>query len=140
MKDKLIGALVGLARATDGDERQFTPTATAFIVRALNGLPGAAEWQLGYAMEEKRKIVPNCFQCASPCGRTADYDMKKLHSAPPMVREAKLQILAELKALAADFRGEHSVLLYKGLIYLGLDDLEVDAYTAVAEEIHRTIN
>lgn len=140
MEDKLIGALVGLARATDGDERLFTPTATAFIVRALNGLPAASQGQLGYAVEEKRKIVPNCFQCASPCGRTADYDMKKLHSALPPVREAKLRILQALKALAANFRADNSVLLYKGLIYLGLDDLEMDAYTAVAEELRRAIN
>lgn len=140
MEDKLLGALVGLARATDADEHLTTPTATALILRALNGSDAETEALLARAGEEKQKIVPNCATCAAPCGRTADYDMKKLHSALPPVREAKLRILQALKALAANFRADNSVLLYKGLIYLGLDDLEMDAYTAVAEELRRAIN
>lgn len=139
MEEKLIGALVGLARATDGDERLFTPTATAFIVQTLNGLPEASQRQLGRAREEKRNIVPNCFQCASPCGRTADYDLQRLHTAPEPVRQAKLRILEALKRLAANFRAPAAPVLYKGLVYIGLEDLPPEAYDAVTQEIQNAI-
>ena len=106
MNGELIGALVGLAKATDGQEALITPTATALIVRALNAPVETAGELLRRAAEEKQKIVPNCATCAAPCGRTADYDMETLYTAEPEVREAKLRILAALRSLAADFRVE----------------------------------
>lgn len=139
MKDKLIGALVGLARATDGQDFLITPTATALIVRALNAPPEAAEELLHRAAEEKRKIVPNCATCAAPCGRTADYDMEKLRAAAPEVREAKMRILTALCLLAFHFRTEETPLLYKGLIYIGLDGVDVQQYRKTAEELERAL-
>lgn len=42
---------------------------------------------------EKFKVVPDCAICASPCGRTADYNMANIWNAPEDIRSLKVLIL-----------------------------------------------
>ena len=44
-----------------------------------------------------------------------------------------------LQALAANFHKQHSHLLYKGLIYIGLDGSPADCYASIAEELENAI-
>jgi len=71
LKQHIIGALVGLARATVGNEDLITSTTLKVIFDAFISEP--SEEILNTITDEKRKLTPNCFYCANPCGRTSDY-------------------------------------------------------------------
>ena len=80
---------------------------------------------------EKRKLVPECYKCASACGRNNDYDMSKLWNADDDIRSLKSLILFGIRGVAAyayhaavlDYKDEaiHKF-LYKALFAIGMDD------------------
>ena len=107
LQDKLTGALIGLARATDGDthptENTYkllikglftTITNVNFNEKTLNAL-------IDEVHAEKEKIVPNCTTCGSPCGRNEDYDMTKVWDADEDIRSLKSLILFGIRGMAA---------------------------------------
>lgn len=136
--DKLIGALIGIARATDGNEHLISPSSTAVIVESLAAL--AAETGFDTAAQnafcrrvedEKRNMVPDCFLCACPCGKNSDYPMENLWNAEPEIRECKCRILQTLRGIAvqahaAALLGHHDEAVdrffYKALFAVGMDD------------------
>ena len=84
-KQQLIGALIGLARATEGNvNRPTQETDRAFIKGMRMSFPDKNDScqqiysQIEILHEEKRKLVPRCQQCASPCGRNNDFDITGL--------------------------------------------------------------
>ena len=50
---------------------------------------------------EKERLVPNCSQCPSPCGRTEEYDMQKLWNDNEDIRSLKSLILFGIRGMAA---------------------------------------
>ena len=81
-KQQLVGALIGLARATEGNvNRPTQETDRAFIKGMRMSFPDnnyscqQIYSQIEILHEEKRKLVPRCQQCASPCGRNNDFDI-----------------------------------------------------------------
>lgn len=118
-KLSLIGELIGLARATDGNEHLINASATEIVRRVLladeNCLDEAAFICLrDEVLNQKRNMVPDCFLCAAPCGKTSAYDL----SAVREHQQLKTRILRDLISVSSipdDF-------LYKGLIILGMDD------------------
>ena len=79
LQDELTGALIGLARATDNApdvndgtwrlmiEGLFTTvTNVSFNEKTLREL-------IDRVHAEKARLVPDCSDCAAPCGRAADY-------------------------------------------------------------------
>jgi hydroxylamine reductase len=108
-RDSLIGALIGLSRATYGDTKPDRET-WRLLEEGLNALSGAlAEEALrGLAdrvREEKKRLVPRCSECASPCGRNADYDLNDMQTDPAETRELKTAILDAVKRLAKKTAG-----------------------------------
>ena len=100
LQDKLTGALIGLARTTDGNTQPTentykllikglftTITNVNFNEQTLNAL-------IDEVHAEKEKIVPNCTTCGSPCGRNDDYDMTKVWDADEDIRSLKSLILS----------------------------------------------
>lgn len=82
---QLLGALVGLARATEGNvNRPTEETDRVFIKGMLMCCPGRDESlpkiqnQIEALHKEKWKLIPRCLGCASPCGRNNDFDFKEL--------------------------------------------------------------
>lgn len=138
MQNKLMGALIGLARATDGNEHLISASSTAVVIESLTASePRHMESLLEKVEEEKRKMVPDCFLCASPCGRTSAYDLSSLRQASPKVRELKYQILANIRRLAASSSvREAESLLYRALVAVGMDDYKADDLNKILEEIH----
>lgn len=139
LQDKLTGALIGLARVTDGNEHLISPSSTAVIVESLfvlahpNPDPAVLTRLLTRVVEQKRSMAPNCFSCASPCGKNSDYNMSTLHTAQEDIRSLKysiLQIIYEIAACAypAAALGYHDSVadsfFYKALIVIGMDDYE----------------
>ena len=100
--NRLIGALIGLARATDGNTHPTEET-YKLLIRGL--VVGDSDEQeitdlIGELHAEKQKLVPRCSECASPCGRNDDYDMAKLRDTDPDVRASKALILSGLHEAA----------------------------------------
>lgn len=140
LQDKLTGALIGIARATDGSEHLISPGSTAVIRDALCALHQNADAEtLGTLLRrveaEKRNMVPNCFLCDNPCGRTSDYDMADLQRLPEHIRQLKLELLRGICRLAAD--GKQTVFYYTALIVIGMDDFPESRLDALMEELHK---
>ena len=123
-QDRLVGALIGLSRAVDNNEHLITPDTNAALLRALTASPPEAEAALTALQQQKRLLVPNCFDCASPCGRTADCDFPALLDAAPDARDARLSPLDALRALAraqSTPTPDACAFLYRGLFALGTE-------------------
>lgn len=106
LQDELTGALIGLVRAADGTA---TPTESTYqaLIEGLYATcdstsfdQSALEAALTKVRLEKYKLAPDCSTCASPCGRTADYDMNNLWNAQEPLRSVKTDILSELRQLS----------------------------------------
>ena len=114
MNERLLSALIGLARATEGNEELMTEETGQLIFQGLSMmLTGETEKTadsneqthrltelLAKLREEKKRLVPNCFDCASPCGRTADYDMREFYDTTKEQVQLKLHLVECLAALA----------------------------------------
>ena len=151
LQDKLTGALIGLARATDGNEHLIRESATAVIIESLfatltnvNFDNAALEKLLERVGEEKRKMVPDCFACAAPCGRNNDYDMQDLWNADEDIRSLKSLILFGIRGMAA--YAYHAAVLgcheqevdrffYKALIAIGMDDFGMEELLPIVMEV-----
>lgn len=122
---RLTGALVGLARALSSESS--VPPAAADIIRAglaAQSTDAAALDDLTRQVhDQKDLIVPNCKWCASPCGRTADFDLTELDRQAPEVRELKLRILSSARAVARRGAGgsDTDLFLCRALFALGED-------------------
>lgn len=150
LRDRLTGALIGLARATDGNEHLISDSSTAVVVESLSAtLTGANSDHatltslLHRVEEEKQKMVPNCFSCTSPCGRTSEYDMQKLQKAPQDVQRLKFQLLQGIRDMALHVRraaalGLHDKAVddffYKALIVIGMDEFGAEELLPILEE------
>ena len=102
--DKLTGALIGLARATEGNEDLVSSSTDKAVLEGLSAASFNSEALtelIAQAQEEKRKLVPNCFSCAAPCGRTNDYDMQELWAASEEIRALKTLLLLSIRGMAA---------------------------------------
>ena len=151
LQDKLTGALIGLARATDGNEHLIRESATAVIIESLfatltnvNFDNAALEKLLERVGEEKRKMVPDCFACAAPCGRNNEYDMQDLWNADEDIRSLKSLILFGIRGMAA--YAYHAAVLgcheqevdrffYKALIAIGMDDFGMEELLPIVMEV-----
>ncbi len=137
LQDKLTGALIGLARATEGNENLISASTDQAVLEGLfatltnvNFDNEAIAALIKRVSEEKEKLVPNCASCASPCGRTNDYDMQNLWTADADIRSLKSLILFGIRGMAA--YAYHAAVLgytdkdvnkffYKALFAIGMD-------------------
>ena len=151
IQDQLTGRLIGLARATDGNEHLISESATAVIVESLfatltnvNFDNAALERLMDRVEEEKRKMVPDCFTCASPCGKNNDYDINWLWNADEDIRSLKSLILFGIRGMAA--YAYHAAVLgyhddtvdrffYKALIAVGMDDFGMNELLPIVMEV-----
>ncbi len=129
LQDELTGALIGLARATEG-----TTVPTESIYRTIiEGLfttitnvsfdNDAITDMIQKVYKEKNKLVPDCAVCASPCGRNNDYDMDLLWNDNENIRSLKSLILFGIRGMAA--------YAYHAMV-LGYTDREVNDFLCEA--------
>ena len=135
LQDQLTGALIGLARAADTN-----PTTASTHRAVIEGLfttltnvsfdEEAIRRQIEAVRREKAALTPGCSACACPCGRTEEYDMRKLWGDNEDIRSLKSLILFGLRGMAA--YAYHAMVLgytdeevnrffYEGLFSLGED-------------------
>ena len=106
LQDELTGALIGLARATDGDTPVSADTWLLLIeglfttVTNVNFNEKTIRELIDRVHAEKARLIPNCSACASRCGRNDDYNMAELWNAQEDVRSLKSLILFGVRGMA----------------------------------------
>ena len=135
LQDQLTGALIGLARAADTNAPAAS-THRAVIEGLFTTLTNVnfneetVRQQIDAVRREKAALIPICDTCASPCGRTDEYDMNLLWEANEDIRSLKSLILFGLRGMAA--YAYHAMVLgytdeevnrflYEGLFAIGED-------------------
>lgn len=100
LQDKLTGALIGLARALDGDPGLATAQTNELVIESLfmtltnvNFDNDSIQAQIDRVHREQSGLVPQCAACASPCGKNEDYDMNQLWQAEENIRSLKSLLL-----------------------------------------------
>ena len=126
VRDTLLGALIGLARATTSEPKTEDTDEVLNAGLRLAAQPAAPEEKLrrmlAIVRTEKHRVAPNCASCAMPCGNTSDYDLARLWAAPDTVRTLKLRMLAAAIRLAQTHpQGEAQTAVYQVLFTLAED-------------------
>lgn len=135
LQDELVGALIGLARATDSQQPKES-THKAVIEGLFTTLTNVnfneetIQSHIEAVRKEKAALLPGCISCGSPCGRTDEYDLNNLWNDNEDIRSLKSLILFGLKGIAA--YAYHAMVLgyvddevnqffYEGLFAIGED-------------------
>jgi hydroxylamine reductase len=107
LQDKLTGALIGLARATEGNTVPTESTYRTIIAGLFTTITNVSfdnesiEQMIEKVRAEKEKLVPECGKCSSSCGRNDEYDMDQLWDADEDIRSLKSLILLGIRGMAA---------------------------------------
>lgn len=123
-QDELIGALIGLARAVDGNEPADSTDEVMLeglftTITNVNFDNSSLSKLIERVRKEKEKLIPNCNGCASVCGRNDDFDMQEVWGANEDIRSLKSLVLFGLKGVAAYAHHAHN---------LGYKDKEIIAF------------
>ena len=137
LQDCLTGALIGLARATEGNEHLINSGTDRLIIEGLfttitnvNFNNATISALIDKVHTEKNRLVPECLKCASSCGRNSDYDMRSVWEANEDIRSLKSLILFGIRGMAAyayhaSVLGYHDETVnrffYKALFAVGMD-------------------
>lgn len=154
LQDKLTGALIGLVRATEGNEHKVSSETNRIVVEGLfatanlNCNQDSLLSLLAQAEMEKRRLVPRCYGCEKQCGRNDDYDMQKLWTADENIRALKSLILVGIRDIAAYLNhtnmlnyndSEINEIFYKALFAIGMDDWGIEDLFPVVIEVGKKI-
>lgn len=138
-KDKIIGALIGLARACGNNPK--TENTDEIIRSSLavcadgNEIHDREQDEIVEKIRaEKNAVSPGCAACKSPCGNTSDFDMTLLLNDKNS--EIKHKILSELCKLAE--QGNHPDLFCKALPMISYE-LGSGEYEAILKEIREQL-
>ena len=107
LQDELTGALIGLARATDGDTLPDETTGKLVIEALFTTMTNVSFDEdsirrcIQRVRQEKARLVPECSSCSSPCGRNDEYNMANLWQAQEDIRSLKSLILFGIRGIAA---------------------------------------
>lgn len=150
LQNKLIGALIGLARTTVSNEDLVTDSTMITLLEGLvfytknkdlicdDLICDALSAMIERVTEEKRKLAPNCFYCMASCGKNDDYDMKNLDNATDDVRSIKLDLLNSVLKLAPVTLAQRDDVvekfIIKSLFAIGMDDWDEEYLLPIVHE------
>ena len=151
LQDELTGALIGLARAAEGNEHLVTEEMNQLVLEGLFTTVTNVNFNdetlkiLIYKIENaKKKLVPNCFTCSGSCGRNDNFDMNTLWTTDEDVRSLQSLILFGIRGMAA-YAYHASVLgytdetiskfFYKALFAVGMKDWGMDELLLIVLEV-----
>ncbi len=107
LQDQLTGALIGLARAMDGNAQPAENSYKLLIkglfttVTNVNFNETTIKELIDEVHAEKESLAPKCSDCESPCGKNDDYDMTNIWDADEDIRSLKSLILFGIRGMAA---------------------------------------
>ena len=126
LQDTLTGALIGLARASEGNPQLVTSYTDKLVreglfttVTNVNFNNETINTLMEKIEKEKKRLVSNCSVCASNCGKNENYDMQSVWQAEEDIRSLKSLILFGVRGMAA--YAYHAAVL-------GYEDKEVNAF------------
>ena len=151
LQDELTGALIGLARATEGNEQIVTEEMNQLVLEGLfttitnvNFNDETLKLLIDKIEDTKKKLVPNCFTCSDSCGRNNNFDMSTLWTTDEDIRSLKSLILFGIRGMAA-YAYHASVLgytdetiskfFYKALFAIGMKDWGMDKLLPIVLEV-----
>lgn len=151
LQDELTGALIGLARATEGNEQLVTEEMNQLVLEGLfttitnvNFNDETLNLLIDKIEDTKKKLVPNCFTCSDSCGRNNNFDMNTLWTTDEDIRSLKSLILFGIRGMAA-YAYHASVLgytdetiskfFYKALFAIGMKDWGMDKLLPIVLEV-----
>ena len=151
LQDELTGALIGLARATEGNEQLVTEEMNQLVLEGLfttitnvNFNDETLKLLIDKIEDTKKKLVPNCFTCSDSCGRNNNFDMSTLWTTDEDIRSLKSVILFGIRGMAA-YAYHASVLgytdetiskfFYKALFAIGMKDWGMDKLLPIVLEV-----
>ena len=151
LQDELTGALIGLARATEGNEQLVTEEMNQLVLEGLfttitnvNFNDETLKLLIDKIEDTKKKLVPNCFTCSGSCGRNNNFDMSTLWTTDEDIRSLKSLILFGIRGMAA-YAYHASVLgytdetiskfFYKALFAIGMKDWGMDKLLPIVLEV-----
>ena len=129
LQDTLTGALIGLARATNGSLMPANHTEKLLIeglfatLTNVNFDDESLQALIDQVHAHKAMLIPQCGGCAAPCGHNDDYDMNNLWNAQEDIRSLKSLILFGIRGVAA--------YAYHAMV-LGYTDSEVNTFICKA--------
>ena len=150
LQDRLTGALIGLARATEGNEASINEATDRLVIECLFATvtnvcfnSEAISALIEKVEAEKSRLVPECGACESDCGRNNNYDMNELWNADEDIRSLKSLILFGIRGMAA--YAYHAAVLgyqdpeinsffYKALFAIGEKDWGMDELLPIVME------
>ena len=151
LQDELTGALIGLARAAEGNEHLVTEEMNQLVLEGLFTTITNVSFNdetlkllINKIEDTKKKLVPNCFTCSGSCGKNNNFDMNTLWTTDEDVRSLKSLILFGIRGMAA-YAYHASVLgytdetiskfFYKALFAIGMKDWEMDELLPIVLEV-----
>lgn len=151
LQDKLTGALIGLARATEGNEHNITETTNKLVIESLFATITNVNFNnetisalIDRVEEEKNRLVPNCALCTSSCGRNENYNMNELWNGNEDIRSLKSLILFGIRGVAAyayhaAVLGYHDIdvnrFFYRALFSIGAKDWGMEELLPIVMEV-----
>lgn len=151
-QNQLLGVLIGIARATSGSPHLIEDMTNMVVVEGLLAVLPWSEadpqvlWNL--ATEEKKRMVPGCFVCAHPCGKTANFPVSRLDSQPETLRQLRGLLLLALCGVAVWIHGQEDRqavdravyrFLYKGLFFLGEESFGEPELRSILRQVPCTV-
>ncbi len=139
-EDRIISALIGLVGACNNNPKtagtdNLVIKALAFPLRYPEHDEETLRQMIDDIYSEKNSVAPGCATCATPCGNTSDYDMRRIYEADDAIRKVKLQILEKIQKLAAYIcnNQESGIIPYTdcGFFYKALSYISYDMDEAV---------
>lgn len=151
LQDKLTGALIGLARATEGKEGFANSTTDRLVLEGLFATITNVNFNnetisalIEKVEAEKERLIPDCFCCSSSCGKNENYDMNELWNADENIRSLKSLILFGIRGVAAyayhadvlGYRDEEiNRFFYKALFAVGAKDWGMDELLPIVMQV-----
>lgn len=150
LQDELTGALIGLARAYEGNLESLTPQIDDLVISGLfttvtnvNFNNETISALIDKVHAAKAPVTSQCGTCVSACGKGDDYDMDRVWDADEDVRSLKSLILFGIRGMAAyayhanvlGYRDEEvNRFFYKALYAIGRDDWGMDELLPIVME------
>ena len=146
VRQKLTGAVIGLARTCENNEK--TKNTNRIFLEAL---AMAGDWSADLSdmsamsekvSDEKYAVSPGCVTCTAPCGNTDDYDMENLWKESEEIGAFKNAILMAVCQVAARLyhtdqteESETVKLLFRALCMISFEGWDVAGLTPVLVEL-----
>lgn len=146
IRQKLTGAVIGLARTCENNEKTENTNRVFLEALTVAGDWSASIFDMSEMLEkvrnEKYTVSPGCVTCAAPCGNTDDYDMENLWKESEEIGAFKNTILMVICQTAAKLyhadqteESETVKLLFRALCMISFEGWDVAGLTPVMVEL-----